>query len=303
MARLAIVVGEDIAAGLHIDDALVDVHGAARLVFQGLGHERGIAAVFECGFANGALEQEDLVCEMHRVAMDEVDFKLRRAAFLNDRIDLKVLQFREFIDIVDDLVVLVDGAEAVGLAAGPLTARTAGRRLERIVGIGVGLGKIELEFRRHDRLPAFLTVEIHDPAQDGARRDLDRVSILPGRVMDDLGSGTGGPRRRADRRKIRHHHQVALRIERLTVVLEADIVARDGLMENRDRQVDRFQLDELLDGHRLAARHSGDVRDGAIDFFDTMRADPAADALSRRSYAQDLALARSRPLVGTHDCT
>ncbi len=47
--------------------------------------------------------------------MQQIDLELGGAAFLNDRVDLQVLPFGEFIDVVDDLIIFVDSTEAVGL--------------------------------------------------------------------------------------------------------------------------------------------------------------------------------------------
>ncbi|KAG1529911.1 hypothetical protein G6F50_017675 [Rhizopus delemar] len=49
--------------------ALVDVHGAARLVLHRLGQDGGVHAVAQRRFAHGALEQEHLVGQVHRVGV------------------------------------------------------------------------------------------------------------------------------------------------------------------------------------------------------------------------------------------
>ena len=66
----------------------------------------------ERGLSDCPLEQEDLIGQIDRVTMQQVDLELRRAAFLDDRIDLEILPFGELVDVVDDLLILVDGAEA-----------------------------------------------------------------------------------------------------------------------------------------------------------------------------------------------
>ena len=142
---------EDVLARLDIDDALMDVHGAARLVRKRLCHERRVAIVREGGFPDRPLEEKDLIRKIDGIAVQQIDFELRRAAFLNDRVDLQILPLGKFVDVVDDLVVFVDGAKAIGLPAGAGTARASHRRLERIIGIGVGFGQIEFEFRGDDR--------------------------------------------------------------------------------------------------------------------------------------------------------
>ena len=104
----------------------------------------------------------------------------------------------------------------------------------------------------------------------------------------------------AGRRQVRNHHQVALGIERLSVLLKAHVIAGDRLMEDRDRQMDRFEFYEFFDGHGLAARYTRDIGDRAIDFFDPVSADPSPHVFRRCSDAQNLALARPGPLLGTH---
>ncbi|MCY1424422.1 hypothetical protein D9M71_401660 [compost metagenome] len=57
----AVFVGEDVLASMDVDDALVQVHGTARLTGHGLGHEGSRDVVLERGLAHGALEHQDLV--------------------------------------------------------------------------------------------------------------------------------------------------------------------------------------------------------------------------------------------------
>ena len=70
--------------------------------------------------------------------------------------------------------------------------------------------------------------------------------------------------------------RVALGVKLLIIFLEADVVAGNRLMEDRDRQMDGFELDEFFGRHRLAARDAGDIRHGAVDFLDAVLPQPVA---------------------------
>jgi hypothetical protein len=87
-ARLA--AGEHVLAGLGVQQALVDVHRAARLVLHRLGQEGGVDAVPHRTFAHGALEQEHLVGARQRVGVLEVDFQLGGAGFVDQRIHVQL---------------------------------------------------------------------------------------------------------------------------------------------------------------------------------------------------------------------
>ena len=129
LRRRAVGIAEDVLAGLLVDDALVDVHGAAGLLAMRLGHEGGVHLVPQRRLAHGALEQEDLVGQIERIAVQEVDFHLRRAVLVDQRVDVDVLRLAEVVDVVEERIELVDGVDAVGLAARFGAARTADRRL------------------------------------------------------------------------------------------------------------------------------------------------------------------------------
>ncbi|MCY1304369.1 hypothetical protein D9M70_541190 [compost metagenome] len=64
--------------------------------------------MFQRRLADRALEQEDLVGQLDRVAVAKVDLELRRSLFMDQRVDLETLLLGEVIDVVDQLVELVD---------------------------------------------------------------------------------------------------------------------------------------------------------------------------------------------------
>ena len=77
------------------------VHRRARLVFHRLGHEGRVHLVTQRGFAHRALEQEHAVGEFQRVAVHEVDFHLRRADFMNQRVDFQFLHVAVLVDVFE----------------------------------------------------------------------------------------------------------------------------------------------------------------------------------------------------------
>ncbi len=121
------VVGEEIGAAgliLHRD---VQVHGAARLELHGLGHEGGVDAVGQGHLADQALEHHDLVAQRNRIAVQEVDLQLRRARLVDHRVDAEAGDVGILIDGVDQVLVLVDRLEPIGLRRGLGAARAARR--------------------------------------------------------------------------------------------------------------------------------------------------------------------------------
>ncbi len=62
--------------------------------------------------ARRALEQEHLVGQRQRVAVQKIDLHLRRAVLVNQRVDLDVLRLAERIDVVEQRVELVDRRDA-----------------------------------------------------------------------------------------------------------------------------------------------------------------------------------------------
>ena len=71
----AVVLAEDVATA-GIQQALVQVHGAAGRSGDGLGHEDRVQAVLEGDFLGCVLEQKGLIGHRHGVAMQQVDLKL-----------------------------------------------------------------------------------------------------------------------------------------------------------------------------------------------------------------------------------
>ena len=138
-----------IARGIH--HRLVNVHGTAGLALNGLGHKGRIHVVLQSGFPQRALEQENLIGQLQRVAVVEVDFELGRPFLMDQRLDLQPLSFGEIVDVVDQIVELVDCGHRIAVAPGHGAAGSPDRRFQRHVRVLVLAHQIELDFRRHDR--------------------------------------------------------------------------------------------------------------------------------------------------------
>ena len=208
LRRLAVPAGKDVLAGFGIQHRLMDMHGRARLVLMGLGHEGCIHVVLQGRLAHGALEQEHLVGKLQRIAVIEIDLELGRAAFMGQRIDIQFLGFAVVVDILDDRIEIIGGVDAIGLAAGFLAARAADGGFKRIIGIEVLLDQIEFEFGRHDRAPALVLVKPQHALQHMARRNLDRLVIEMEGIADHLGGRLGVPGHHADGFGVRLHVDV-----------------------------------------------------------------------------------------------
>jgi hypothetical protein len=130
--------------------------------------------------------------------MQEVDLHLAGADFVNQRVDVEVHQVAVVVDILEQRIELVDGVDAVDLAAGFGAAAAANRRFQRQVGIDVLGGQVELQFGRDHRLPALVLIQLEHAAQHGARREVDQAAVGEIAVVDHLRGRVDRPRHHRD---------------------------------------------------------------------------------------------------------
>ncbi|MOA51497.1 hypothetical protein D3C78_1746530 [compost metagenome] len=93
----------------------MDVHRTARLVLHRLGQEGGIHPVAHRRLTHGALEQEHLVGQVHRVGVGEVDFQLRRAGFVDQRVHVQLHRIAVVVHQVKDRIEFVDRIDRIRL--------------------------------------------------------------------------------------------------------------------------------------------------------------------------------------------
>ncbi len=272
LAGAAVRVGKHILAGLPVFQAHVDVHGRARLVFHRLGHEGGVHIVADGRLAHRALEQEHLVGQVQRVAMQEVDFHLAGAHFVNQRVDGQILCVAVVVDVLEHIVVLVHRVDRVGLASGFRAAGAAQRRLQRQIGIAVDVNDVELHLRRHHRLPAHVLVQLEHAAQHIARRQVHRRAVAVVAIVNHLRHRVFRPGHQADAVGVGQQDHVR-------VGGRGDVVGKfagHGLHQHRLGQAHAFIGAEFFARHDLAAGNAGEIRRHAFHFGDLMLFQPFA---------------------------
>ena len=237
----------------------------------------------QCRFTRRALEEEGLVCQFHGIAMDEVDFHLRRTRFMDEGVDGNFLRFAVGVNVIEQRVELIHCRNAVTLPAILGTPGTTDRRLQRVVRVEVRLDEEELEFRRYHRLPAVGGVEVQHASQHIARRHRHRPAVAEEAVVNDLRRRLGGPRHHTNGAGVGLQQDVDF--GRVDGAVVFRVFAGDGLQENGFRQAHALFFHVLFGGHQLAAGHASEVGNDCLHFADTMlpqeRADGAA-TLGRR---------------------
>ena len=156
-------VRKDVLARCRVQHRMVDVHGAAGFVGDGFRHEGGIAIVAQRGFADQTFEIEYLVCQTHRVTVDQIDLQLARAAFLGDAVNFEALRLCEIIDVVDHGAEFVHGGHGIGLSRSGGTARAAHHRLDFVGGVKVAGDQKEFHLGGHNGFPALRAIQLDDP--------------------------------------------------------------------------------------------------------------------------------------------
>ena len=270
---------EQVAAAVVGVDRDVQVHGAARLALHRLGHEGGVDAVLQRHLAHQPLEHDHLVGQGQRVAVVEVDLQLGGAGLVDHGVQVQRGGLSIFVDGLDQLLVLVDRLQAVGLGRGLRPPRTPDRGGERQVGVGVDGGEVELQLRRHDGSPALGGIELQHRFQQAAGRALPVPAVGVVGVGEHEGGGRGVARRHAQGRGVGPQHHVLVAMGGGPGV-HLRVVAGDGQGEDAGRQPQRpvaHRLQELLGREHLAANHPVHVGHQAFHLADPVFTDPGVD--------------------------
>ena len=238
---------------------------AAGFAFHRLRHERRVNAVLQRRFARDAFEQEHLIGEFERIAVQEVDFELTGTVFVRQRVGIDFHRFAIVVDVFDDRIEFVHRVDAVRTTRSFFATRAPDRRLERVVRVLVLLHEIELDFGRDDRLPAFVRIHFQDALEHLTRRVFERHHALPITVDDHARGRLRRPRHRAHGVEVRHQQQIAIDVE--AIVVDIAVVAGHALNEDRFRYT-QVVLQELAGRKKLAARDAGNVGNDCFDFVD-----------------------------------
>ncbi|MCY1524795.1 hypothetical protein D9M68_597460 [compost metagenome] len=273
--RRAIVVAEDVLAGLLVQDALVHVHGRAGLAGDRLGHEGGVHVVAQRRFAHRALEEEHLVGQAQRVGVEEVDLHLPRAHLVDQRVHVELHLVAVVVDLLEQRVEFVHRVDAVGLPRGFGAAAAADRRLEQRVRVGVARGQVELQLGRDHRVQALGVEQLTHVAQHAARREGHQLAVVVEAVVDHLRGGVGGPGHDARGGRVRAQLHVAVgRLDHVVVRPAGRKLPRHPHRHDRLRQAHAAVLGELLTRQDLAARHAGQVGHQALDLGHAVLVEP-----------------------------
>ena len=223
--------------------------------------------------ARGAFEEKHLIRQVERLAVDEVDFHLRRTVLMDEGVDLDILVLA---DVIEQRVELIHRGDAVGLAAGLGAPGTTHGGLERVVGVLVLLDQIELQLRCHHRIPAALRVQLDDVAQHVARCHRHAPAVGIEAIMDHLRGGLRRPRHAPHCLLIGLEHDVDFRRAHGSAGLQR-VVAGHGLQEHALRQAHAPVLGELFRRHDLAAGDASHVGNDGLDLGDAVIAEELPD--------------------------
>ena len=283
----AVFVAEDVFAGVLVDDALVDVHGAAGLTRNRLGHEGGVHVVAQRGLAHRALEEKHLIGQPQRVGVEKVDFHLARADFVDQRVHVQLHLVAVVVDFFKQRVELVHRVDAVGLARGfgPATAPDGG--FERHVGVGVAGGEVELQLWGHHRAQALGFVQIAHPAQHAAGGKRHQVAVVVKAVVNHLRRGVGGPGHDAHGAGVGPQlHVFVGRIHHIVVGAALRKLARHAHAHNALRQAHAPVFGELATGQDFSACHAGQVGHQAFHLGHAAVVEPAFQVVEGHVFVQ-----------------
>ena len=80
------------------------------------GEEGGVHFMKNRRLTKSSLEEENLIGEIQRVAVFEINLQLRRTHFLRQRINLNFLRFAVFIDVENKWLEVIHCVDAVRLS-------------------------------------------------------------------------------------------------------------------------------------------------------------------------------------------
>jgi len=234
--------------------------------------------MLERGFAHGALEHQNLVGQVQRITVTEVDFHLRRAFLVDQGVQIQALQFAPVVHVFEQRVEFVRRVDGEALTAGFRTTGAAYRRHQREIRVTVAFGQVELHLWRDDGFPAFVGIHLQHFLEDVARRQLDGVALLVEGVVDHHGSGLDGPGHNENGVGVRTAEHVDVRlVQQVVIDVVLDIVASHGLQQHALWEAHALLVEELVGRRDLAASNAGQVADQAFDFGDFAFFQPARE--------------------------
>ena len=245
------------------------MHRAARRMRQRLGHAHHGQPMFQGDLLQQVLEQEGLVGQQHRIAMQEIDLELADSHLVHEGVTRHPQQRHAAVDLLEEGTQAAVGAHAERRTTVLAATIQPNRWLERLVGIGIGREHEELQLGGHHRRPAALGIAIQYTAQQATGGQARRAAIQLLGIADRQGTRAVTPRQAMDLSGVGHQGQVTI-----VTAVEAcrRIAAHDALQQHATRQLQTPPGEEALAGHHLAPHHAIQVRRHALDLIDSSQA-------------------------------
>ncbi len=264
--RLALFVAEDVPAAALLHQALVNVHRAARGLRQRLGHAHHGDAVLERDFLEQVLEEEGLVGQQQRIAVQQVDLELADAHLVHEGVARQAERRHAAVDLLEERPQAVVGRHAERRVAVLATTVQAQRRLERLMRVGIGREDEEFQFGRHHRRHTALGIAGDDLLQQATGGQPGAATVQLVGIADRQGARRLAPGQAMDLRRIGNQRQIAVVA---AVETRRRVAAHDALQQDPARQLQATAFEKASGGHHLAARHAVEVGGDALDFIDT----------------------------------
>ena len=202
---------------------------------------------------------------------------------MDQGVQIQALGFAPVVHVLEQRVELVRSVDGEGLTAGFLAAGAANRRLQRQVRVRVAAGQVKLHFRRDDRFPAFLFIQLEHRLEDVAWRHLDGVAHLVETVVNDLSGWLQRPRHGEHGGLVRFADHVDVgRVEQVVIDVVFYIVASYRLQQDALGQAHALFRDKLHGGRDLAAGNAGQVADHAFHFGNLVFFQPGFNLVHNR---------------------
>jgi hypothetical protein len=241
-------------------------------------------AALLCGLARHPFEQQHLVGQRQRIAMQEIDLQLRGTRFMDQSVERQSGRCSIVVEAPHHRLELFQRLHVVGMLHGFGAAIAPNRSGQRPIGIGIGRGQVEFELRRHHGPPSTLAVEIEHGPQHMPRRGHPWLVVRAKRIGKDISLARSAAGRKTERCDIRHHPHVWILIGK-TLVDGPRIAAVYADQKCAARQIERTVLERLQElGSRqgLAAQDAVHVRHQALDLAYRVPFQPASLVIRRR---------------------
>ena len=209
------------------------------------------------------------------MTMVEVDFHLRRAGLVAQRVDVDLLNVAMVVDILKQRVEFIDRINPVSLAGLLRPTGLSGRGGQRVVGISTLLDKKEFQLGCHDRIQPGVFKQRQHPFQHRARCERNDVTLVIVGVMNDLRRRLGIPGNETTAVRIwPQYHISADFIQHLTIEIGTGYRLPKDIFGKPQSPRPRSGC-ELVDRQNLATWDTGNIADKAFNLGDRLRLQPA----------------------------